>query len=341
MRTLTLGLALACGFAQAAATSAGGVEESQPSADSVSLQTSSWGEWHQGLQCKATTPRTIEQGMLLNLSLEFRSNPEELEPGVRQLNTFLHDAFMTLTLQNSKMQKTLAVQPYDPTLKMPCWDRGKATVTLDGTEMPAWDVSFPLARLEAALEPGVYDCTVQFAFPKQKTRWWHDPAGDWVSFGFWSGTVACSPFRLEVTKETPKTQQFLFPKRLRLLPGWRVNYGKEDALPVNLRVSNGYGVGGKYYRDGEFYMLFGPPLPDDVNPIDNWCHHKGGDRTVSYTIEVFETYERPEHFWQPAPGKGGYKVLWKKTFNLSASEEEIRALGPCFWEALLDGNPPG
>lgn len=45
---------------------------------------------------------------------------------------------------------------------------------------------------------------------------------------------------------------------------------------------------------------------------------------MSYTIEVFETAEQPHHAWHPDPTLEDYKVLWKKTFHFSLTENEIK-----------------
>ena len=77
-----------------------------------------------------------------------------------------------------------------------------------------------------------------------------------------------------------------------------------------------------------WYRLSRPPNPDDMNDIDRWYDYQGGDRTTSYTIEVFETRDRPGHEWSPNRESGGYKVLWKKTFVVSVLENEFRELQP-------------
>ena len=79
---------------------------------------------------------------------------------------------------------------------------------------------------------------------------------------------------------------------------------------------NGHTLGAWYARNGEKFMLTAPPKFDDVNPIDRWSANRK-EKRASYTIEIFETSGRPVHFWRPGPGRGGYKVLWKKTFEIS------------------------
>ena len=68
----------------------------------------------------------------------------------------------------------------------------------------------------------------------------------------------------------------------------------------------------------------GTPTPDDANAIDTWNDWSGGDRKITYTIEVFETAEPPQHMWMPV-GSEGYKTLWKQSIEVSATEAEIRA----------------
>jgi hypothetical protein len=114
------------------------------------------------------------------------------------------------------------------------------------------------------------------------------------------------------------------PKTLRVEPGLKVSYRDEDTENVTVPVRNGYIVGVRLYRDGvEYQLMSGPPIPDVV---DVWSEYKKGDKKVTYSIAIFETADRPEHMWHPGPGSGGYKVLWKKTFTLSLTEEEIQKL---------------
>jgi hypothetical protein len=92
-------------------------------------------------------------------------------------------------------------------------------------------------------------------------------------------------------------------------------------------VRNGHFIGTKVSHDGVMYRLGGGvPMPDDINAIDQWRGYQGGDKKVTYTIEVFETADPPEHKWHPGPGSGGYKVLWQKSFTLAYSEQDIKKI---------------
>jgi uncharacterized protein (TIGR03067 family) len=289
----------------------------------VKVQTSDWGEASKGLQCRVEAPTEIEQGMLLDVWLELRIEPKKLEPGVKQLNAFLYPAFVELVLTNRTTAKRLNVKPHDPTRGMPALDQGKTVIPLDGTSPKPWPVSFPLARLGSTLEPGSYDCAVQYSFPKTPTQGWHGTGAEWYQAGFWHGTVRSGLFRLEVRKQTPRTQTFMLPKALRLERGLKVGYRSEDTEKVTFPVRNGYIVGTRLHQDGQEYRLTsGPPTPD----IAQWSDYKKGDKKAAYAIELFETADPPEYGWHPGPGSGGYKVLWKKTFRLSLTEEEIGKL---------------
>jgi uncharacterized protein (TIGR03067 family) len=287
------------------------------------IQKSDWGEDSKGLRCRVEAPTDIERGMTLEVQLELRSEPKKLEPGVKQLNAFMYPAFVELILTNRTTGKRLHVKPQDPIRGMPVEDRGTGATPLDGTSPKSWPISFPLAQLGGTLEPGSYDCLVEYSFPKTPTRWWHGTGAEWDQAGFWHGTIRSGLFRLEVREETPRTQTFPLPKTLRLESGLKVGYRPEDTEKVTLPVRNGCIIGTRLYRNGQEYRLTsGPPTP----AIDQWSDYKKGDKKVAYTIEVFETADMPEHSWHPGPGSGGYKVLWKKTFTLSLTEEEIRKL---------------
>jgi len=293
------------------------------------VQTSEWGEDSKGLQCRVEAPTELEQGMPLAVQLELRSEPKKLESGVKQLNAFLFPAFVELVLTNRTTGKRLSVKPQDPTRGMPPNDdRGRSAIPLDGSSLKPWPISFPLARLANNLELGSYDCRVQYSFPETPHQWWRGTDAEWA--GFWHGTVRSGSFRLEVRKETPRTQTFKLPKALRLENGWKIGYRPEDTEKVTLSVRNGYIVATQVYRNEQVCRLMSePPTPyiDDPAPhIDQWSDDKKGGKRITYTIEVFETADMPEHGWHPVPGSGGYKVLWKKTFTLSLTVEEIRKL---------------
>jgi hypothetical protein len=288
-------------------------------------RTSDWGEDSKGLQCRVEAPTEIEKGMPLEVGVEFHNDPKKLEPGVRRLNAYGYNdpAFVELVLTNRTTEKQLNVRPYDPSRGMdPGDDRGGNAIPLDGTAPKPWRISFPMAQLGDNLAPGSYDCRVQYSWPATPHRSWRGTDTQWAQF--WHGTVRSGSFRLEVLKETPRTQTLRLPKSLRVEPGLKVGHRNEDTENVTVPVRNGYIVGVRLYREGvEYQLMSGPPIPDVV---DVWSEYKKGDKKVTYTIEIFETADRPEHMWHPGPGSGGYKVLWKKTFTLALTEEEIRKL---------------
>jgi hypothetical protein len=298
-----------------------------------------WGDKEMGLQAKAIAPKRIEQGLPLVAELHLRCDPMKLGTDVRQLNRFMHDAFLELQLTNSRTGKAIAVKPYDPTSGMLAQDKGNAVERLNGKPIQAWKVQFPLARVYTQLEPGDYDCQIEFTFPKGKTSWWRGDEASWNAAGFWHGTITSASFSLTVTKETAKTTTLLLPKKLSLgkqqlgigdnprgavVP--TVGLRKEDTEKVTLPVRNGHYVMAKYYRDGEIYQLSSPPKAGDFRAIDKWNEYKGGDRKISYTIEVFETARRPHHFFNVGLHSREDKVLWKNTFLLSVTEQKVKRL---------------
>jgi hypothetical protein len=292
--------------------------------------TSDWGPESAGLRCRVTAPNETEQSMPLDVSVQMQVVPKCLKPNVKQLNAFLPAEHMELTMTNVKTGISYRVRPYDPTSGMIALDTGTTVAPLDRTPIKPWEIRFPLVTVGAVLEPGPYDCRVRFSFPQQRTNWWHLKDAAWVAAGFWHGSVESGAFRLEVKKVTPKKRTVLLPKQLRLEKGLKINYTKEDAEPVELTLRNGYFVSAKYYHYNQDKKLASLtmtsiPTPGDVNPISSWSNYKGGDRTSSITIEIFETADPPVHLWHPGPGSGGYKVLWSRTYTLSLTEKEIRA----------------
>ena len=295
-------------------------------------QKSDWGEPSHAVQTRVTSPTETEQGMPLELTLEFRANPQTDEPKPPRLNGFLLRAFLQLSLVDPRTSRRFVVRPHDPTQGMPVFDQGEDAVLLHAGSSKSWRVEFPLATLYDELRPGRYACQVRYSFPEEATRFWAGSEQEWRKAGFWSGTVVSERFDLELKPETPKTTALLLPKRLRVakepvqlhLDDQRktdvpvVRFRSKDAERVTLPVRNGHFMMAQCSRDGEFYRLSAPPKPDDANAIDTWYDYRGGDKKVAYTIEIFETRDPVGHHEVlPSRESGGYKVLWKKTFVVS------------------------
>ncbi len=282
-------------------------------------QHSHWGGDSKGLQCRVQAPTHVEQGMRLEARVDMRSDPARLEPGVKQLNVFLAPAYLELVLTSRATGKQYRVKPYDPAQGMPVQDRGDNRIPLNGKVPAPWVTSFPLVQLGAGLEPGAYDCRVEFSYPKAAHPWWRGTAAEWEQAGFWHGTVRSGSFRLEVQKEKPRTETFLLPKSLRLERGATVTFRQEDTEKVTLPVRNGHFVGTQIVCEGQVGSLLmgGSPKPG----LELAIVPKKGDRKVDVIFEVFETSTPPQHHWSPGPGSGGYKVLWKKTLTLSLKQQ--------------------
>ena len=302
-------------------------------------QTSEWGSIEGGLQMRVTAPAEIEVGMPLRTNIEIRYERGQLSPGIKRLNEFLRDDFLELLLTDPQGKKSWTVKPYDPTAGMPAFDTGKAAVPLDGSQIKTWKAKFPLLKLYDELKPGAYVARVRFTFPKKPTRYWRATEAEWKQAGYWHGTLLSDPFPLRLLEETPKTKTLSVPRKLRLrkklvrlhegdtedtaVPA--IYFDQRDAQQIKVPVRNGHSLGTWLYYNGEPKQLNGGLLtPNGPNAIDAWYDYKGGDKNVSYTIEVFETPDVPQHRWMPGPGSAGYKVLWKKTFPLSLSAEEIQ-----------------
>ncbi len=283
-----------------------------------------WGEENAGLQCRFKRPDRIEQGMPLEAEIEFRSDPKRLAAGEKWLDAFCHDASMELLMVDLQTKASITIRPYDPTLGMPVSDDGKQVEQL-GSPI-TWRSTFPLATVWSTLKPGTYECRVRYSFPGgyQKSWWRGAPAG-WDTI--WKGSVVSSPVTIEVLPGRPKTETLLLPKRLRLLPDLKIGYSQEDAEKVEVTLRNGFFVGTTISMGaaGEGSSLqSGTPKPDAVDPIGQLLTYRGGDKRLSYTIVVFETADQVEHEWHPAPGSGNYRELWKRTFDLSLSEKQLR-----------------
>ncbi len=282
------------------------------------LQISDWGKENNGLRCCVQAPVTLEQGMPLDVRVELKYDRTRLPAGVKALNEMYAAAFFELELVNRDNGKRLTVKPHDPTAGGPAIDSGRCVIPLDGRALKPWQISFPLVMLGDALTPGSWTCQVRYAFPDVPTRWWVSDRAAWDRAGFWHGTVRSGTFPLEVRKETPRTRVFWLPTRLRLEKGLHVSYRKEDAEKVILPVHNGHIVA-THVWPGAF--IGGDLAPGTMIAQWQWQNYRGGDRTVEYTIEVFETPDPFAHMWMPR-----MKTLWRRTLSVSATEQEIRRI---------------
>jgi hypothetical protein len=263
--------------------------------------------------------------MPLEAEIELRSASGQLSPGVTKLNQFLADASVELTLLDPKTKASITVRPYDPTFGMPVQDEGKQVEPLDISVARSLHTSFPLATVWSTLKPGTYQARVRYSFPgRYQKSWWRGTPAQWDAL--WKGTVVSAPVTLQILPATQRTETLLLPRRVRLLPGLTIGYTKEDAEKVEVPRRNGFAIGTSIARGAAqgFSLQGGAPKPDDVHPIDQLLGYHGGDRKLSYAITVFETGDRPGHMWHPGPGSGDYRELWRKTFELSLSEKELK-----------------
>ncbi len=273
-------------------------------------QTSDWGPWGRGLRCQATAPTATEQGMELEIEVQLSCDPKRLDRGVKNLNNFLPDAYLELTLKSERSGKVFTVRPHDPSRGMLAMDSGRHRQALDGKPLERWQAHFPLLRAGRGLRPGCYECQVRYTFPSELTERWRG-AEEWDKAGFWRGTAVSGSFRLEVRKETPKRRTFLLPKRLRLIDGIKVGFAAEDAEAVRLPVRNGYYLG-TYIAPGGY--LGGPPVPGRSYFEQLQLSSLPG-KSVTCSLALFETSQPTCHFWVPEAAPG-YKVLWERTLTL-------------------------
>jgi hypothetical protein len=302
---------------QAGPGAAGGIE-----------QTSEWGQIERGLRLRILAPKKAEQGVELTVRVEFQCQTSQLPQGVRQLNTFMLPEYLTLSLSRRETKEHFKIKPHDQAHGMLAIDDGKTMERLDGSTLSSWDVSFPL--LTAKLATGIYDCRAELSVTG-KSRFWRGTDSEWEAAGVWTGKVESGPLPIEILMETPKTQVFQIPVRLRLAK-WDavpnvpvVNYGREDSAEITLPVRNGFYVGARTSSSSGWTALGGirpVATPDDPNPVDQLHGYKGGDLHRTYTMEIFETSNPPGHRWSPE--NGDYKLLWKKEYSVHFTEQEIR-----------------
>jgi Leucine-rich repeat (LRR) protein len=305
------------------------------------LQTSAWGPAQRGLQCRATVPKEIEQGLPLEAVIEFKRDPETEVPGISNLNLVLPTAFLSLFVVNAQNGQQLVVQPFDPTSGMGWADDGSRAVPFSRSEFPPIPASFPLVKLYKVLTPGAYECEIAYSFPTNPIRWFRDEDA-WKKAAFWAGTITSGRFLLNVRPEIPKTKNLFVPKRLTLCKEFQAvlaepdsplvsvpiyRFRQDDADEIQVPVRNGHFVGTRCSTDGSTTTLSGAaPEPGDANSYLAWYDYHGGGKSVEFKIEVFETADPPQHMWSPGPFSGGYRVLWTKTFKLSFSDQQFQKM---------------
>lgn len=274
--------------------------------------------------------------MALGMQVELKISPGNILSGVRFLNCFLPETYLTLRLEGARREEALVLRPHDPAHGMLAMDTGENAAPLRGGPITPWKASFPLARLGNDLVPGNYGCRVEYSYSLLRRRWWHGSDEEWKSAGFWTGKIASGELPLVVLPETERTRRFLLPRRLRVEIGDRDKpravFRKADAEAFDFPVRNGHFIGTRTSRDKNMMSLRGgTPVPDDVNHIDWWFDYEAGAVDHTYTMEAFETADPPQHMWQPGPGSGGYKILWTRTFRVrhpAGSASPARASTP-------------
>lgn len=305
----------------------------------IDQRSSDWGPVNHTLQMRASVPVELEQGLVLPLKLEFQRESGQQKSDIMRLNKFLRDEYIELLLTDPNQNKSWIIKPFDPTLGMPPPpDTNRSSVPLDGSQIEPWEVRIPLVQFYKEQQPGDYTARVRFKFPQQPTSFWKGTNTEWNDAGFWHGALVTDPFQLKLLQEVPRTKTLSVPKRLRFrtqhvrlreedqheTPLPAVYFDKRDIEQVEIPVRNGHSLCTWLYLNGEPARLGGGLLtPDGPNAVDVWYDYKGGDRTATYTIEVFESADPPQHGWMPGPGSAGYKTLWKKTYRVSYSREKL------------------
>ena len=219
---------------------------------SDTLQTSSWGEDVQGLQCRIHIPRSVEQGLSLPVTVDFRKGGEHALPFGEKDYIQVFDSYFSLILSRdgSKPDHILDSNNYKsgmPVSWNPYCKHHTREIKRQG--MAPVQHSFHLARLGERLLPGTYTCRLRFLapdLPRDCDKEWEDGKPDPL---YWRGELISHPVRLEVLAEKLKTKEFLLPKRLRLFrqsfptskPYLVVNYTEEDAERLEFRVRNQIG----------------------------------------------------------------------------------------------------
>lgn len=282
-----------------------------------------------GLRCHAEPPGLpVEQGIPLQIKFEVWSIPSEVPKGVKNLNTFQIQLYLSLYLTNRASQEVFSLNIEE---SWGGWDTdlGQSAQPLDGHRMGPWEAKFRLVRLRDKLLPGKYDCTVQFEYSKAKPKFWGQKE-DWKKSAFWSGRIYSPSFQIEILEETPKFHGLVVPGPAQLqkrADGKIVLLQKkEDFKTIRVLVRNGYYVGTRWESPNRQSSLqSGFP---EWQPHDIVYDIPEGAKRVKLNLRVFETPNVPDHFWDPGTDA---KNLWQMEFEtnlMHITTTSTRGLNP-------------
>lgn len=306
---------------------------------SHAAQTARWGPTVNGLKCRMALPKVVEQGMNATATVELQADPATLPPGIRTLNGFMRDAYLTLVLTDAGTGKQFEVRAFRyPGPPIPLTD---SDLLLLNQRLKPRKVNFPLVTVYSNLPPADYECRVSFTYstnqPARGLRSATSPSN------CWQGTIVSGTVQMQVMPETPRFQMFWIPKRLvvtkelinlhspDLPPDLEaipvIRFRKADVQAVSLPVRNGHFQCTIIERTGRSLFSGGGALvPDDANSIDTWYGYKGQDLTADYVIKVFEVAAPSGHLQIPGPYSPGYRSLWSKSFHVTMTAQQFREL---------------
>lgn len=174
------------------------------------------------------------------------------------------------------------------------------------------------------LEPGQYECRVQYVFPAAPTAWW-DKKKDWNSFRFWHEEIQSGPLSLTVHPAKTRSWTFLWPRRLHLGVDGGVYFLEDEAVFKELPVRNGFFIGTFIHdhQTGEQILLSGTPAPYNVSTLVR-PKKIPQQAVLSYTIELFESAVpplRPMSGWSGPMAFDPYEYAGDTNFPMHPSEE--------------------
>lgn len=272
------------------------------------------------LRMTATVPRAIESGCRMPVSIRF----DPMDESVR-LSTFLWPASVEVELTSSA-GKVVRVRPADPTEGMPTIDDGSQYWPRKGREDARLETDVPISVKSRPLRPGEYTVRVRYKAPGYGN--WHDrDASLWKREGFWTGTLTTEPVPLTITQAQGIFVNLRVPTRLRVKDDLAIYALEQDAVDERVHLRNGAHLGTRYTIDGEERMLTsGPPDLRGVNAIMALRTEPPKAAKIQIEIEVFETGDRPVHLWMPSPRDPTYKTLWRQTFAVHLTVDQLRRL---------------
>ena len=280
---------------------------------------SEWSDEVGGASLRLSLPGKVARGDIVDATLDASIDPGQERTGLSRTSELRLEEQVRLLLRNRDSGATVEVLPCE--LEWGHETPGPEGSPSGGRALRQWWLRFPLAVAWDALVPGTWEARASVEIPS-------DPD----SHGTWSSTLVSGALALVVEEPPPERRhrrRLAAPTCLRLRVGEKrgtvdVAFGPPEAEVIEIEVRNGFTLGltAGQQEDGGmgsagYYALMGIPYvidtlgPETVGPIDR-----------NYLVELYEGPVEGRELTE----QEHHRTLWKRSFRVTATGEEIEAL---------------